>query len=213
MPGVKKKRLGEVLLERGHVSTDDLDRTLQEQQGRFVPLGELILQRGLVRKDALAEVLSEVAGVPYFDCTALTVDPAILKLIPDGLARRYRAIPVELEGKTLTVVMAEPQNLKSIAELGFKTGLKITPRLGFQHEIADAIDRLYGTKPASTELVDVSDDDSGMEFISSSAHQRNVEAFPSARPRNCGGFCGCPKECCWSRGQRARAKARRCIRR
>ena len=175
--GAKKKRLGEVLRDRGHVSAVDLDRALQEQQGKFIPLGELILQRGLVRKEDLAEVLSEVAGVPYVDCTALVVDPTVLKLIPDGFARRYRAIPVDSDGKALTVVMAEPQNLKSVAELGFRTGLKVIPCLGFQHEIEAAIDRLYGTKPASSEHIDVSDDDTGMEFISSSAQERNIEAM------------------------------------
>ena len=175
--GAKKKRLGEILCERGHVSAVDLEQALQAQQGEFVPLGELILQRGLVRKDDLAEVLSELAGVPYLDCTTITVDPAVLKLIPDSFARRYRAIPIESDGKTLTVVMAEPQNLKIIAELGFKAGLKIVPCLGFHQEIAAAIDRLYGTKPASTEQVDVSDEDTGMEFISSSAQKRNIEAM------------------------------------
>ncbi len=174
---MKKKRLGEVLTERGHVSPEDLDRALQEQQGQLIPLGELILQRGLVRKEDLAGVLAEVAGVPYLDCTTLIPDAATLGLLPDGFARRYRAIPVALNGKTLTVVMAEPQNLKALAELGFKTGYQIEPRLGFHHEVNSAIDRLYGTKPSSAEHIEIGNDDEGMEFMSSSSQQRNIEAM------------------------------------
>jgi type IV pilus assembly protein PilB len=172
-----KKRLGEVLCERGYVSASDLDRTLQEQKGKGVHLGELILARGLVRKDDLVAVLSEVAGTLYLDCTALAVEPAVLELIPAALARLHRAIPVERHGANLTVAMAEPQNLKSIEELGFKTGLRIVARLGLQHEIDAAIDRLYGTRAPAAEAADARDDDTGMEFISSSAQQRNIEAM------------------------------------
>ena len=174
---VKKKRLGEILCERGFVSAADLGQALQDQSGKVVRLGELILQRGLVSKDDLVGVLSEVTGVAYLDCTKIAVDSAVLDLIPDGLARHYRAIAVELKGASLTVVMAEPQNVKNLDELHFTTGLKIIPRFGFQHEIDAAIDRLYGTKATPASEIDLAEDEEEMEFISSSAQQRNIEAM------------------------------------
>jgi type IV pilus assembly protein PilB len=173
---VKKKRLGEILCERGYVSEGDLGQALQAQKGKVVRLGELMLERGLVRKDDLLSVLSEVAGTVYLDCSEIVVDPAVLQLIPDRFARRHLAIPVERSGTSLTVVMADPQNLKSIQELGFKTGLTINPRLGFHREICIAIDRLYG-KGAFAEPDEALDENGGMEFISSSAQQRNIEAM------------------------------------
>ena len=93
---MKKKRLGEVLCERGHVSAADLKATLQEQQAqsRLVHLGELMLQRGLVSKKELTSALMEVSQVPYFDCTTGNIDPKILQLIPAGMARRCRVLPV-----------------------------------------------------------------------------------------------------------------------
>ena len=174
---MKKKRLGELLCERGFVSASDLGQALQDQSGKVVRLGELILQRGLVRKEDLVAVLSEVAGIAYLDCTTLVVEPAVLNLIPDGFARRYRAIAVELKGASLTVVMAEPQNVKNLDELHFTTGLKIIPRFGFQHEIDAAIDRLYGTKAPAGDEGEAAEDDEEMEFISSSTQQRNIAAM------------------------------------
>src|SRR5580704_10393787 len=70
---MKKKRLGEVLRERGNVSAENLTRALQEQQGKLVHLGELLLQGGSVSKKDLIAALGEVTSVPYFDCSKVQV--------------------------------------------------------------------------------------------------------------------------------------------
>ena len=69
----KKKRLGEILHERGHVSAADLHKALQDQQGKVVHLGELLLQRRLVAETDLIAALGEVTAVPYIDCSQLQV--------------------------------------------------------------------------------------------------------------------------------------------
>jgi type IV pilus assembly protein PilB len=178
---MKRKRLGEVLCERGHISAADLKKTLNEQQGKAIHLGELLLQRKLVSKKELAAALAEGSGIEYVDCQELHPLPETLKLIPLALAKRCKAVPVEVNQKMLTVVMAQPQNLNLIDELRFKTGLKILPKFGFQADVLFAVDRLYATpdSPAEpqSEPVQVADDTTGMEFISSSSQERNVEAM------------------------------------
>jgi type IV pilus assembly protein PilB len=174
---MKRKRLGEVLCERGHLSAADLKKVLQEQQGKVIRLGELLLQRKLVSKKELAGALAEVAAVEYVDCQRLQPTTNVLKLIPAALAKRCRAIPLELDGKNLTVVMAEPQNLQVVDELRFKTGLTIRAKFAFQGELLQALERLYTTADAPAEAIQVADDTTGMEFISSSAQERNVEAM------------------------------------
>lgn len=173
---MKKKRLGEILYERGHISAADLKKALQEQ-GKIIRLGELLLQRKLVSKKELAEALWEVSGVEYVDCQNLGPSPETLKLIPYALAKRCRAIPIQADEKILTIAMAEPQNLQLLDELRFKTGLRIVPRFSFQDEVLAALERLYGVPEAPPEAVQVADDTTGMEFISSSSQERNVEAM------------------------------------
>jgi len=85
---MKRKRLGEVLCERGHVSAVDLKKALQDQHRKFVHLGELLIARGLVNKQDRTAALSEVSTVPYLDCTQLEVSPSILKLAPPVLAKK-----------------------------------------------------------------------------------------------------------------------------
>src|ERR1700740_3689267 len=101
-----KKRLGEVLCERGHIGAVDLKRALQEQQGKTIHLGELLLQRKLVSKKDLAAALSDVSSVEYVDCQKIEPAPGTLALIPQALAKKCRAIPLESTGKTLIVAMA-----------------------------------------------------------------------------------------------------------
>jgi hypothetical protein len=85
---MKKKRLGEVLYERGQISAADLKRALLDQQGRVIHLGELLLERKLVTKQDLLAAVTEVSGVQYLDCSTLDPPADVLRLIPASLARR-----------------------------------------------------------------------------------------------------------------------------
>ncbi len=180
---MKKRRLGEVLRERGHLSAADLNQILLEQRGKRMHLGELLLQRGKVAKIDLISALAEVSDIPYLDCTRVQVHPEALKLVPHAMAKRCNALPIAIQESELLVVMAEPQNLPFLDELRFKTGRKIIPRLGFRGEIALAIDRHYGIETpepaAAGPLVPLASslEDQGMEFISFSDQQRNIDAM------------------------------------
>ncbi|MGB6978952.1 MAG: ATPase, T2SS/T4P/T4SS family [Candidatus Acidiferrales bacterium] len=178
---MKKKRLGEVLRERGHISHADLSKAIEDQQGKLVHLGELMLQRGVVSKKDLVAALTEVTRVPYADCAIADVDPEVLKLLPFAVARRCCVLPLLCQGTKLVAAMAEPQNLQILDELRFMTGMEIVPRMAFRSEIEAAVERLYGAAVAAEEAVAAaiapSNEDPGMEFISSSSLQRNIEAM------------------------------------
>jgi len=178
---MKKKRLGEVLRERGHLTAADLNKALSDQQGKFIHLGELLLQRGMVAKLDLISALAEVSTIPYLDCMRVKVDPAALKLVPFAMAKRCAVLPLGFEESSLVVVMAEPQNLQILDEVRFKTGLQIVPRLGFRAEIQAAIHKLYGVAELEPILPGAAPSaaasDQRMEFISYSDQQRNVEAM------------------------------------
>jgi type IV pilus assembly protein PilB len=178
---MKRKRLGEVLRERGHISHADLSKAIQEQQGKLVHLGDLMLERGLVSKKELASALTEVTHLPYVDCETLDLDPEILKLIPRPMAQRCCALPIQAHGTKLIVAMAEPQNLRLVDEIRFATGMNIVPHLSFRSEIQAAIEKLYGrieeAEATVEEAISPVNDAPEMEFVSSSSLQRNIEAM------------------------------------
>jgi type IV pilus assembly protein PilB len=190
---MKKKRLGEILRERNQVSVENLDKAIQDQQGKLVHLGELLLHRGAVSKPDLVSALVDVSRIPYFDCTSVEVDTATLRLISASIARSCCALPLETAGKKLVVVMAKPQNLHFLDELRFKSGMQISPRMGFRAEVEAAIAINYASAESelaaaaakaaavpnvvSTQEIVLSAGDTEMEFISSSSQERNVEAM------------------------------------
>ena len=139
----KRKRLGDVLRENQQITHDQLEEAIIEQRKTSYLLGELLLQRGLVSKIDLVAALEEVTRFQYLDSRFVTADPAVLKLIPRSAAERYCVLPVTKEGSKLVTVMAEPQNLRTLDELRFISGLEIVPRMGFRSEIAAAIVALY----------------------------------------------------------------------
>ncbi len=185
MAPTKKKRLGEVLRDRGSISSADLSKALEDQQGKVIHLGELMLERGLVSKPDLIAALAEVTRAPYVDCSTAQVDLAVLKRIPRNVAHRCCVFPLVREGPRLVTVMAEPQNLGTLDELRFTSGLEIAPRLGFRAEINAAIEKHYAEPqsaetPATVQQVTLSvgeGDDPEMEFISTSSRQSNLEAM------------------------------------
>jgi type IV pilus assembly protein PilB len=177
----KRKRLGEVLRERGHISHVELSKAIEEQQGKLIHLGDLMLERGTVSKKDLASALTEVTHVPYVDCENLEIDAETLKLLPHAIAKRCCALPVHVQGTKLVVAMAEPQNLPLVDELRFSSGMNIVPRLSFRSEIKSAVEKWYGrieeAEAVVVEAISPTLDGADMEFISSSSLQRNIEAM------------------------------------
>src|ERR1035438_9069213 len=137
-----KRRLGDVLKAKKSVTEADLLR-LMEQAPPRTRLGDLILDRGLVSKEELVLALQEVVGCHYLDARFVTVEPAALRMLPKTSALRFCALPMALVERQLVVVLADPQDLRVLDELRFVSGMAISPRLGLRTEILSAIERCY----------------------------------------------------------------------
>jgi type IV pilus assembly protein PilB len=177
-----RKKLGEVLRERGHISTEQLAQALEQQQRKVILLGEVLLERGLVGRENLVAALEEVTKVRFVDCGSAKPDPEALKLVARAVALRHCVLPLALEDQKLVAVMAEPQNLPTIDELRFVAGKEIAPRLGFRSEILAAIDRYYESPVSAPEnevkapMQDTADL-SQVEFFSTSTRQSTQAAM------------------------------------
>jgi len=179
---MKKKKLGEVLRDRGKITSEDLLTAVAEQQGKVIHLGELMLERGLVDKDDLAAALEEVLHVPYLDCSAVAPDSEAIKLVQRTTAERCCALPIRIEQKRLIVAMAAPQDLALLDQLRFTTGLEISPRLAFRAEVHKAIAKFYAGEEGlpAPKVIPRNHENVGMEeieFFSTSSRQSNQEAI------------------------------------
>jgi type IV pilus assembly protein PilB len=179
---MKKKKIGEVLQDRGKISSDDLQKVIGDQQGKVIHLGELMLERGLVAKEDLAAALEEVSRIPYVDCASITPDPRALKMVTRTIAERLCVLPIRTEQGHLVVAMAAPQNLAVLDELRFTTGHEISPRLSFRSELQQAISKNYAAEiESASSYGTVTGSEAApfeeIEFLSTSSRQANQEAI------------------------------------
>lgn len=132
-------RVGEVLLEEGLLSREDLERALRDPRRSGRLLGEFLVEQGIVRADVLIRALSKRLGVRGCQLRHGLIDPALLKLVGPEEAERLKVIPMFRLRDTLTVAMAEPQSLPTIDRLGALTRCKIRPVLALEANIIEYV--------------------------------------------------------------------------
>jgi type IV pilus assembly protein PilB len=132
-------RLGQLLVEQGALSEDQLRRALTDQKNAGTMLGEMLVTQGVITSATLVRALGECLGVRGCQLRHGLVDPPLLKLIGVEEAERLVAIPLFKVRDTLTVAMAEPQSLPKIDRLHELTGCKVRPVLALASNIKEFI--------------------------------------------------------------------------
>ena len=137
-------RLGEILIARGKIDAEDLERALELQRERGDKIGKIFVDMGLLAQRDMLAALSDQLGIPL---AAVDTPPPSAPEI-DGLSHRFlrqcRAFPLELKDSVLTLAMADPLDFETIAAVRSFSGLDIRTVLAPEQEILDAIERHYG---------------------------------------------------------------------
>ena len=148
------KRLGDMLLEAKLITAPQLEQAIAEQRKTGQMLGSTLLALGLVEEKQLMGLLQRQLGMPLLDLDVLPADEQALAKIKEEMARRYVALPVEIEGrKTLVVAMADPLNVAALEDLRFHAGMFIKPVLAAPTQILEAIERYYHLDTSMNEVV------------------------------------------------------------
>ncbi|MFN5944140.1 MAG: GspE/PulE family protein [Phycisphaerae bacterium] len=137
----KRLRVGDVLVQEGHVTRDQLEKALAEQKGTGKMVGEALVAQGVISPTALVRALAKVMGVPGVVLRHGLLDPAVMKLVGAEECERLKLIPMFKVGNTLTVAMAEPQSLPTIDRLKQVTGLNIRPVLALEANVVEYVNR------------------------------------------------------------------------
>ena len=140
-------KLGEMLLKVGALTKAQLEQVLQAQSIYGGRLGTNLVEMGFVSEEELAHVLSEQTGTPCVEPAELSEIPkSVLGSVPNELVRRYRVVPMAVEGKRLTLAMVDPHDFKAVEEIGFVTGLVIKPRICTERRLNVALERCYNIR-------------------------------------------------------------------
>ncbi|HEX6632202.1 MAG TPA: ATPase, T2SS/T4P/T4SS family [Gemmatimonadaceae bacterium] len=137
-------RLGDLLLEEGLCTPEQMQRALAEGKESGLRVGSALVKLGFVTEMDLTRMLARHFRMPAVDLSRFTVDPRVGKLVPGELAHKHNVLPLKREGRTLTVAMADPTNLRVIDDLKFITRYDIFPVIAGELSLRNAIDRTYG---------------------------------------------------------------------
>src|SRR5579883_1080144 len=137
----KTTRLGDMLLSGAFITQAQLDEALKYQKVKGGRLGVCLIKLGYLTEEILHSVLSRQFGIDVVDPASCDVDPEVLKLLSREWAVRLTIIPIRREGNILFVAMSDPNDVLTLDELKFRTGLRINPLLASEAQIREEIGR------------------------------------------------------------------------
>lgn len=143
---IVSKQLGELLLERGVLKNDQLEKALKIQKQKGGLLGTILVGLGYVTEEQIAQAITVQYGFPYLPLSSYEIDPNLVGIIPENVARQYCLIPIDKIGTTLTIAMANPLNLQAVEDIELMTKCKVQAFVSTMTDIEDAIDKYYKKK-------------------------------------------------------------------
>ncbi|WP_028116101.1 GspE/PulE family protein [Ferrimonas senticii] len=139
-----KQRLGDLLVEQGAISEQQLQAALAAQRSSGRKLGRTLIDMGAVTEEVLLTILSQQMAIPFLDISRRRIAPALVQLLPEVHARRYRALVIEADEATVLIAMSDPADLAALDTLE----MLLAPRqiqlaVATEGQILDAFDNLY----------------------------------------------------------------------
>jgi type IV pilus assembly protein PilB len=151
-------KLGEILVRENLISPQNLREALDHQREHGGRLAFNLVKLGLVSDDMITAVLSRQYGIPSVNLELFSIDPGVLRLIPQDVAQKHSVLPLSRVGATLTLAMVDPTNVFALDEVKFMTGLNVEPVVVAEGSVQQAIAKYYGTS-REIELASTAADD------------------------------------------------------
>lgn len=181
----KNRRLGDLLVETGIITQDQLKNALEIQKDTNKKIGEVLVEEGLLDEKQITEVLEFQLGIPHMDLEKTYIPPELPRVISEKLARRHVLIPVKQSGNTLTVAMEDPLNIFAVDDVKIATNMQVEPVIATRDDILTAIG-LYYEKESAEKALEEFDEAYDSDFFNEFDEETlaNVENAPVVKLLN-----------------------------
>lgn len=149
MSGVKRvvlKQLGELLLERGIINQDQLDKALKVQKEQGGLIGRILVNLGFANEEEIAQAITVQYGFPYLPLGSYEVNLEAMKLIPQNVAEQYNLIGIDRMGEMLTIAMSNPLNIQAVEDIEMISHSTVQVFVSTMTDISNAIAKYYKKK-------------------------------------------------------------------
>lgn len=151
----KKMRLGDVLVQNGVITEEDLQRGLERQRGSGRKLGETLVDEGITTEENIARALSNQLHYDMVDLQTIEIAQEVLDLVPANVLKKHRAIPIEYSPdnmNVLRVAMSDPMDIGAMDDINIITNLQVEPVVATMGSVMMAIDQYYGQAEVNSAL-------------------------------------------------------------
>ena len=146
---MRTKRLGDMLLELGLITGDQLKEALELQAREKDRLGTTLVKHHYITEGQLIDALRMQLGIDYIDLTCIDISPEMSRYVPKNLAKKMSVVPVRISKDQLYLAMADPLNFMAIEEAQRTSKKRIVPMIASEPAVKRAINILYGNEGAA----------------------------------------------------------------
>ncbi len=145
----------DLLLSKGIITKEQLDKAKDEMNRTGMPIEKALERLGFISEADIVQAIAESIGVPFMDLSEYLIDTEVIKLIPEALAQKYKAVPLFKIGDNLTIAMTDPLDIEAIDEIRRKSKVNVVdPVMSTPDMIQKVIDQYYGAQGTIKELIE-----------------------------------------------------------
>lgn len=153
---IKNIPIGQILLQEQLITQDQLEQALVIQKEKGARLGDVLIDEGFVSEIEFTKALAKRLKITYVNLDDTVIKEKAARLITRGIAEKYNAIPVDIQGNHLIVAMSDPMNFFAAEDIKLLTGMEVEQVIASKGQIEDAIENIYAKQFAYEAAEDVS---------------------------------------------------------
>ena len=155
---IKRKYIGELLIDMGMITPQQLEECLKEQKTSGERLGKILRSKGYVTEQQLMEIMEFQLGIPLVNLETVTFAHSLAKYMPVTLAKKHKMVPVRVDSGKLYVAMSDPLDFIALEDARMVSGLEVLPMISPEHAIETGINKVYGNEYAETAIKELAEE-------------------------------------------------------
>jgi len=144
-----RKKIGELLIEEGLITEEQLMEGLETQRMTGQKLGQILVDKDFIKEDVLYKTLARKLDCQYVDLEEYAVNAEAVLKVSQTLSQKHMAVPIDVESNKLKVAMVDPANIIAIDDLMLYTNMRIIPVLASEKQITNVINKYFGKQVVS----------------------------------------------------------------
>ncbi len=177
---MKYKRLGEMLVDVGAISDNQLKEALAGQKETGERLGTYLVSHHYITEDQLVRILQMQLGIDFIDLNKVKIDPALVSLVPRNLAKQYRVVPVKLDKDSLYLAMEDPLNFMAIEAVKNASHKRIIPMIAYSSSMDRALSVFYENEGAAKAMEEMKEEQGVSATVEEAADVMNSDEINAA---------------------------------